>query len=200
MWQCSYYLFSWEVRNMKMKCIWNSISVFNQLLIALRALQDGVRTGWDWSWHTYPCRHASSKCWNKLGENAVKWFLRLAFPSSELLWLWGMASLICSYKNIFFCCFSACLIVPFVSQCLWKESHSCVSNCLFLCFSFIYPVSVQLYSPKRSVVDIAEVFLWLMAVGTILCASYWSASSAREALNEHERLLKASFLWYFVVQ
>uniref|UniRef100_A0A7C9DSN2 PA domain-containing protein n=1 Tax=Opuntia streptacantha TaxID=393608 RepID=A0A7C9DSN2_OPUST len=51
-------------------------------------------------------------------------------------------------------------------------------------------VSVQLYSPKRSVVDIAEVFLWLMAVGTILCASYWSASSAREALNEHERLLK----------
>lgn len=51
-------------------------------------------------------------------------------------------------------------------------------------------VSVQLYSPKRPVVDIAEVFLWLMAVGSVLCASYWSAWSAREALNEHEKLLK----------
>ncbi|KAL6174714.1 hypothetical protein ACLB2K_051360 [Fragaria x ananassa] len=51
-------------------------------------------------------------------------------------------------------------------------------------------VSVQLYSPQRPVVDIAEVFLWLMAVGTILCASYWSAWSAREAAIEHENLLK----------
>ncbi|KAK8361278.1 hypothetical protein V6Z12_A03G028900 [Gossypium hirsutum] len=51
-------------------------------------------------------------------------------------------------------------------------------------------VSVQLYSPKRPLVDIAEVFLWLMAVGTILCASYWSAWSAREAAIEHDKLLK----------
>ncbi|XP_050228590.1 signal peptide peptidase-like 2 [Mercurialis annua] len=51
-------------------------------------------------------------------------------------------------------------------------------------------VSVQLYSPKRPLVDIAEVFLWLMAVVTILCASYWSAWSAREAAVEHDKLLK----------
>ncbi|XP_062146384.1 signal peptide peptidase-like 2 [Alnus glutinosa] len=51
-------------------------------------------------------------------------------------------------------------------------------------------VSVQLYSPLRPVVDIAEVFLWLMAVGTILCASYWSAWGAREAAIEQEKLLK----------
>ncbi|KAM1053162.1 hypothetical protein TB2_000638 [Malus domestica] len=51
-------------------------------------------------------------------------------------------------------------------------------------------VSVQLYSPLRPLVDIAEVFLWLMAVGTILFASYWSAWSAREAAIEHEKLLK----------
>lgn len=51
-------------------------------------------------------------------------------------------------------------------------------------------VSVQLYSPKRPVVDIAEVFLWLMAVGTILCASYWSAWTAREAAIEQDKLLK----------
>ncbi|XP_057511225.1 signal peptide peptidase-like 4 isoform X1 [Actinidia eriantha] len=51
-------------------------------------------------------------------------------------------------------------------------------------------VSVQLYSPKRPSVDVAEVFLWLMAVGTILCASYWSAWSAREAAIEQDKLLK----------
>ncbi|KAL7238910.1 hypothetical protein ACSBR2_004914 [Camellia fascicularis] len=51
-------------------------------------------------------------------------------------------------------------------------------------------VTVQLYSPKRPPVDIAEVFLWLMAVGTILCASYWSAWSAKEAAIEQDKLLK----------
>ncbi|KAE8710814.1 Signal peptide peptidase-like 4 [Hibiscus syriacus] len=51
-------------------------------------------------------------------------------------------------------------------------------------------VFVQLYSPKRPLVDIAEVFLWLMAVSTILCASYWSAWSARETAIERDKLLK----------
>ncbi|XAR63051.1 hypothetical protein NMG60_11022853 [Bertholletia excelsa] len=51
-------------------------------------------------------------------------------------------------------------------------------------------VKVQLYSPKRPAVDVAEVFLWLMAVGTILCASYWSAWSAREADVEKDKFLK----------
>ncbi|KAG2720358.1 hypothetical protein I3843_02G025300 [Carya illinoinensis] len=51
-------------------------------------------------------------------------------------------------------------------------------------------VLVQLYSPLRPAVDIAEVFLWLMAVGTILCASYWSAWSAREEAIEQDKLLK----------
>ncbi|KAL5727431.1 Signal peptide peptidase-like 2 [Ranunculus cassubicifolius] len=51
-------------------------------------------------------------------------------------------------------------------------------------------VDLQLYSPERPLVDIAEVFLWLMAVGTILCASYWSAWSAREASIEQDKILK----------
>ncbi|KAK1373889.1 signal peptide peptidase-like 4 [Heracleum sosnowskyi] len=51
-------------------------------------------------------------------------------------------------------------------------------------------VSLQLYSPDRPSVDVAEVFLWIMAVGTILCASYWSAWSDKEALIEQEKLLK----------
>ncbi|PIN22830.1 putative protein, contains PA domain [Handroanthus impetiginosus] len=51
-------------------------------------------------------------------------------------------------------------------------------------------VSIQMYSPQRPEVDVAEVFLWLMAVGTILCASYWSAWSAREAAIEQDKLLK----------
>ncbi|XVF73175.1 hypothetical protein PTKIN_Ptkin12aG0180200 [Pterospermum kingtungense] len=51
-------------------------------------------------------------------------------------------------------------------------------------------VSVALYSPKRPAVDVAEVFLWLMAVGTILSASYWSAWTAREVAIEQDKLLK----------
>nr|GFD02403.1 signal peptide peptidase-like 2 [Tanacetum cinerariifolium] len=43
---------------------------------------------------------------------------------------------------------------------------------------------------SKPVVDIAEVFLWLVAVGTILCASYWSAWSANEAAIEHDKLLQ----------
>lgn len=49
-----------------------------------------------------------------------------------------------------------------------------------------------MYSPQRPEVDVAEVFLWLMAVGTILCASYWSAWSAREAAIEHDKLVKVT--------
>ncbi|XP_071717459.1 signal peptide peptidase-like 4 [Rutidosis leptorrhynchoides] len=51
-------------------------------------------------------------------------------------------------------------------------------------------VFVQLYSPSRPLVDVAEVFLWLMAVGTILCASYWSAWTARESAIDQDKLLK----------
>ncbi|GLT78226.1 hypothetical protein SLA2020_497660 [Shorea laevis] len=51
-------------------------------------------------------------------------------------------------------------------------------------------VSMHLYSPERPAVDVAEVFLWLIAVGTIICASYWSAWSAREAAIEQDKLLK----------
>ncbi|XP_042376882.1 signal peptide peptidase-like 5 [Zingiber officinale] len=51
-------------------------------------------------------------------------------------------------------------------------------------------VAVQIYSPDRPEVDTAEVFLWLMAVGTILCASYWSAWSYREALIDNDKILK----------
>jgi heme/copper-type cytochrome/quinol oxidase subunit 2 len=58
---------------------------------------------------------------------------------------------------------------------------------------FLFAVSVQLYSPRRPAVDVAEVFLWLMAVLTILCASYWSAWRAREASVEQDKLLKVSF-------
>lgn len=57
-----------------------------------------------------------------------------------------------------------------------------------------FSVLVQLYSPERAKVDVAEIFLWLMAVGTILCASYWSAWSAREATIEQEKLLKVLFI------
>lgn len=79
------------------------------------------------------------------------------------------------------------LIIPDLA--LWfLGMHFCMHGCLL-------SVSVQLYSPLRPLVDIAEVFLWLMAVGTILCASYWSAWSAKEAAIEQDKLLKV-ILWF----
>ncbi|CAN1778187.1 Signal peptide peptidase-like 2 [Linum perenne] len=51
-------------------------------------------------------------------------------------------------------------------------------------------VSVQMYSPERPLIDLAEAFLWLMAVGTVFCASYWSAWSAKESSIEEEKLLR----------
>ena len=51
-------------------------------------------------------------------------------------------------------------------------------------------VSVALYFPKRSAVDITEVFLWLMAIGIILCASYWSTWTTREVAIEQDKLLR----------
>lgn len=69
----------------------------------------------------------------------------------------------------------------------------------------ICSVTLQLYSPKRPAVDVAEVFLWLMAVGTILCASYWSAWTVREEAIEQDKLLKVIagnqnfILWTFTM-
>ncbi|CAM0145611.1 unnamed protein product [Urochloa decumbens] len=45
-------------------------------------------------------------------------------------------------------------------------------------------VEVQLYSPNRPVVDLSACFLWIMAVGTIVCASLWSELVACEQVDE----------------
>jgi hypothetical protein len=58
---------------------------------------------------------------------------------------------------------------------------------------------VLLFSPKRPIVDISEVFLWVMAVGTILGASFWSAWTAKEAAQEHYRRLKVQLCCIYVV-
>lgn len=45
-------------------------------------------------------------------------------------------------------------------------------------------VGVQLYSPNRPVVDLSACFLWIMAVGTIVCASLWTEFVAMEHVDE----------------
>ncbi|KAJ1275452.1 hypothetical protein BS78_05G136300 [Paspalum vaginatum] len=45
-------------------------------------------------------------------------------------------------------------------------------------------VEVQLYSPNRPVVDLSACFLWIMAVGTIICASLWTEFVACEQVDE----------------
>lgn len=46
-------------------------------------------------------------------------------------------------------------------------------------------MEVLLYSPNRPVVDFSASFLWLMAVGTIVCASLWAEFVACEQVDEH---------------
>ncbi|KAI4302716.1 hypothetical protein MLD38_038433 [Melastoma candidum] len=45
-------------------------------------------------------------------------------------------------------------------------------------------VELLLYSPKRPIVDGSVVFLWMMAVGTIICASIWSDITAPDQSDE----------------
>lgn len=45
-------------------------------------------------------------------------------------------------------------------------------------------MEILLYSPDRPLVDGGVAFLWLMAVGTIICASLWSDMTATEQPDE----------------
>ncbi|CAN6447982.1 unnamed protein product [Victoria cruziana] len=45
-------------------------------------------------------------------------------------------------------------------------------------------VEISLYSPRRPVVDLSEIFLWVIAVGTIVCASVWPEFIACEQTDE----------------
>ncbi|KAK9082716.1 hypothetical protein Scep_029187 [Stephania cephalantha] len=45
-------------------------------------------------------------------------------------------------------------------------------------------VEILLFSPNRPVVDYSVIFLWLMAVGTIVCASLWSEITGSEQIAE----------------
>jgi len=47
--------------------------------------------------------------------------------------------------------------------------------------------------------DILEVFLWVMAAGTILGASFWSAWTAKEVAEEYYRRLLWIFFCAFMV-
>lgn len=51
-------------------------------------------------------------------------------------------------------------------------------------------VEVLLYSPERPVVDLSATFLWLMAVGTIVCASLWAEFIACEPVEERYNQLE----------
>lgn len=45
-------------------------------------------------------------------------------------------------------------------------------------------MEVLLYAPTRLLVDYSVGFLWLMAVGTIICASLWSDITAPNQSDE----------------
>ncbi|KAE9450734.1 hypothetical protein C3L33_17366, partial [Rhododendron williamsianum] len=55
-------------------------------------------------------------------------------------------------------------------------------------------VELLLYSPNRPIVDFSVVFLWLMAVGTIVCASLWSEFTGSKKNDERYNELSPKVL------
>ncbi|KAL5997259.1 hypothetical protein ACLOJK_008189 [Asimina triloba] len=53
-------------------------------------------------------------------------------------------------------------------------------------------VELLLYAPNRPIVDFSEIFLWLMAVGTIICASLWGDIVSGERTDERYNQLGAN--------
>uniref|UniRef100_A0A9I9DZ28 PA domain-containing protein n=1 Tax=Cucumis melo TaxID=3656 RepID=A0A9I9DZ28_CUCME len=49
-------------------------------------------------------------------------------------------------------------------------------------------VKLLLYAPKRPVVDFSVVFLWMMAVGTVACATLWSEITAVQTEERYNEL------------
>ncbi|CAK9313748.1 unnamed protein product [Citrullus colocynthis] len=49
-------------------------------------------------------------------------------------------------------------------------------------------VKLLLYAPKRPVVDFSVVFLWMMAVGTVACATLWSEITAEQTEERYNEL------------
>ncbi|XP_047317199.1 signal peptide peptidase-like 2 [Impatiens glandulifera] len=47
-----------------------------------------------------------------------------------------------------------------------------------------HKVELQLYSPDRPIIDFSVAFLWLMAVGTVFCASLWSDFTLTDETDE----------------
>ncbi|XP_051118326.1 signal peptide peptidase-like 2 isoform X2 [Andrographis paniculata] len=50
-------------------------------------------------------------------------------------------------------------------------------------------VELLLYSPNRPILDYSVILLWLMAVGTIVCASLWSEITGSERSDERYNIL-----------
>ncbi|CAN4104613.1 unnamed protein product [Withania somnifera] len=48
-------------------------------------------------------------------------------------------------------------------------------------------VEILFYSPDRPILDYSAMFIWLMAVGTIFCASFWSELTTNKESNRYEQ-------------
>jgi signal peptide peptidase-like protein 2B len=50
-------------------------------------------------------------------------------------------------------------------------------------------VDLLLYSPNQPFIDFSEIFMWMMAVGTIVCASLWSKFIGNEQCDDRYKQL-----------
>lgn len=64
-----------------------------------------------------------------------------------------------------------------------------------LTFMFSNAVELLLYSPNRPILDYSVIFLWLMAVGTIVTASLWAEFTGTEQCDERYNELSPKVTW-----
>lgn len=63
-----------------------------------------------------------------------------------------------------------------------------------------YAVELLLYAPTRPVVDFSVIFLWAMAVGTIVTASLWQEFGTSEHTDErYSELSKVYYILFTII-
>ena len=91
-----------------------------------------------------------------------------------------------------------CIDLDFISSCVFiyevSDGHVLFNYYVFFIFLSLrvfvvnckscIAVELLLYAPTHPVVDVSVVFLWMMAIGTIFCASRWSEFTASEQTDE----------------
>lgn len=108
----------------------------------------------------------------------------------------GHRSAVCMFSYMVSVCFN--LSYVHLETDVLSPQRLCLflSHAVWMILKFCDAVELLLYSPKRPIVDFSVIFLWMMAVGTLACASLWSEFTAPERTDERYNELSPKVSFY----